>query len=382
MRLAATLTFLLLSCSVTLCVEDGRLRSFDEGCTKLLWFVGFQTKSEKGGDVFYLADSNEYVEHLKVAIISAKAKAPSLVPVVVLTGDNRDNSNLTDWVEKHGGYVVQHKLSFYNELKALSSDPEWSFSQNLWGSWLRVDIRAIMSRVEKMFATLKEDGHHVPEYSKDYILWTDPDVIFAGDINSCTLPKPLILSIGPEAGMGEAINYGVIYFNVRAFSDLSLGMLKWAKQERFHFNHDQELMFQYIGSRVTNLPDVYNWKLYWGNATTARRPIYPGSDIVILHFHGAKLKMAICFFEKLKALADPFAAPLEEQWKIVKSCGLKTPTNGNEGNYGHLTTKPYVETLASILFQSFLLDQGAFYSDVHKTFSRYLSEAQEHVGVS
>ena len=29
-------------------------------------------------------------------------------------------------------------------------------------------------------------------------LWTDPDVLFRHDIDSCTLPRPAVLSIGPE----------------------------------------------------------------------------------------------------------------------------------------------------------------------------------------
>lgn len=379
MTYASSISLLFLFCSIlTSCNEDAFLRSFDRNCNKVLWLVGFQTKSEEGGEVFYLADNNEYVDHLKVAILSAKAKAPSLIPVIVLTGDTRGNSKLNDWIEKQGGYVVHHRLSFYNDMKVLSSDPEWSFSQNLWGSWLRVDIRTIMARVETMFARLAEHSHHVPEYNREYILWTDPDVIFESNIDSCTLPRPLILSIGPEAGMGEAINYGVIYFNVSAFSTLSLGMLNWAKQERFHFNHDQELMFQYIGNRVNTLPDVYNWKLYWGNARMARRPQYPGSEIKILHFHGPKLKLAICFFKKIKGLKNPVAAQVEIQWKIVRSCGLKTPAIVGKGNFGHLVSRPYVETLAKILYEAYLLDRGEFYIEAHRKFRTYLNEAHEH----
>lgn len=32
------------------------------------------------------------------------------------------------------------------------------------------------------------------------VLWTDPDVLFRRNINSCSLPKPRLLSIGPEVG--------------------------------------------------------------------------------------------------------------------------------------------------------------------------------------
>ena len=347
------------------------LREYDRSCKKVLWLVGFQVAAEEGGEVYYLAHNDDYVEHLKVAIVSARLNAPSLVPVIVLTGGTKGSSKLVSWIQRHGGYVLQHRISFYKQLKLLSKDPEWSFSQNLWGSWLRVDIAAIMSQVEYLMTALAGKGHHVPDYSRDNILWTDPDVIFEGKIDSCTLPQPGILSIGPEAGMGLPMNYGVIYFNVSGFIALSHDMLVWAQRKQFHFDHDQDLMSQYIGNRVHALPDTFNWKLYWGNTTTARRPPYAGDEIKILHFHGPKLKLALCFFKKLKAFRRPNAVSDEEQWEIIKSCGLKTPAVNKAGNFGHLATRPYVQALANILFQAFLLDQGAFYDEVHARYLRY-----------
>lgn len=45
--------------------------------------------------------------------------------------------------------------------------------------------------------------HGVPAgVDLDYVLWTDPDVLFRHDVNSCTLPAPKLLSIGPEVGAG------------------------------------------------------------------------------------------------------------------------------------------------------------------------------------
>ena len=32
----------------------------------------------------------------------------------------------------------------------------------------------------------------------DFVLWTDPDVLFRQDITSCSLAQPRLLSIGPE----------------------------------------------------------------------------------------------------------------------------------------------------------------------------------------
>lgn len=39
------------------------------------------------------------------------------------------------------------------------------------------------------------------------VLWTDPDVLFVHDIDSCSLPTPNLLSIGPEVG-GQRLHTG------------------------------------------------------------------------------------------------------------------------------------------------------------------------------
>ena len=374
-----SLVFCLSLFAITVNGKEAFLRKFDKSCTSLLWLVGFQTKADEGGEVFYLADNKDYVDHLKVAILSARKNAPSLVPVIVFTGGMNGNAALVSWIESHGGYVMHHTISFVKDLKVLSSDPEYRYSQNLWGSWLRVDIVAIMSRVQKMMTKLARSGHQVPTYSKENILWTDPDVIFEGPINSCTLPRPLILSIGPEVGMGTASNYGVIYYNVAGFSALSMDMLQWAKERKFHFEHDQDLMLQYIGSRVNNLPDAYNWKIYWGNTTSARGPPYPGSEIKILHFHGPKLKLATCFFKELRALEHPNAVRIQDQREIVRVCGWKAPSRDSnivKGEVEQLSVK-YVALLAHILFNAFKLDQGDFYFDVQRKFVGYKEGFQE-----
>lgn len=37
------------------------------------------------------------------------------------------------------------------------------------------------------------------------VMWTDPDVLFRRDIDSCSLPKPRLLSIGPEVCSGVVL---------------------------------------------------------------------------------------------------------------------------------------------------------------------------------
>ncbi|KAK9840626.1 hypothetical protein WJX81_005387 [Elliptochloris bilobata] len=78
----------------------------------------------------------------------------------------------------------------------------------------------------------------------DTVLWTDPDVLFSGDINTCSLSMPRLLSIGPEAAPGVPGNYGTVYFNVSAYAALFDGLVAWAVARRFEFDHDQNALLQ------------------------------------------------------------------------------------------------------------------------------------------
>jgi hypothetical protein len=53
------------------------------------------------------------------------------------------------WVEEHGGTVLQHELSFRDELMKLKDNPEFAHIFGLWGSYLRVDIPPIMEKVRQ-----------------------------------------------------------------------------------------------------------------------------------------------------------------------------------------------------------------------------------------
>ena len=53
----------------------------------------------------------------------------------------------------------------------------------------------------------------------DYVLWTDPDVLFRHDINSCSLPLPRLLSIGPEVRpLSLTCPTNVHYYFIPAFA--------------------------------------------------------------------------------------------------------------------------------------------------------------------
>ena len=108
--------------------------------------MGFQMKTASGEDAFYVAKNSEYVDALKVAVLSAKEHAPSLIPIVVFTGPRSpEHTALERWLYRHDSLTTNHTLSFQHDMDVLSKDPQWAFSQNVLGSWLRVDLSNIFN---------------------------------------------------------------------------------------------------------------------------------------------------------------------------------------------------------------------------------------------
>jgi hypothetical protein len=116
----------------------------------------------------------------------------------------------------------------------------------------------------------------------EYVLYTDADIMFLSDINSCSLPKPAIMSIGPEHEHGTKENTGVMYINVTGLSEALPGMLDYADSKQWDLAvFDQSLVLEHFPrGKLGLLPDDYNHKPYWGGSQKA----------AILHWHGPKPK--------------------------------------------------------------------------------------------
>ena len=329
-------------------------------------------KTFSGEDAFYMAKTDEYVDALKVAIVSAREQAPSLVPVVVLTGPkSSEGVALRKWLNRYGSLTIHHDLSFYNDMYLLSKDPQWAFSQNVLGSWLRVDLPNILVsllKAQDIFQIPKHLRAKVAAVSKEYVLWTDPDVIFRGHIDSCTLAKPQILSVGPELRMGWPENYGVIYFNVSGYAMGFGDLIAWGRQHEFHFDHDQNLFLGYWGTAVDTLPNGMNWKPYWGNTSTAISGQFDHELIKIVHFHGPKLHIADCFFNELdkevKAGSDSTSVDR------LRKCGLNGAPNGKA---------EWLQGLADILTAAYNQDGGHFYRELLGQHRKYLILANKGI---
>ena len=335
-----------------------------------MWLLGFQMKTNSGADAFYVAKNTEYVDALKVAILSARKHAQSLIPVVVLTGPrSSDHTALEKWLHRHDSITINHTLSFQRDMDALSKDPAWAFSQNVLGSWLRVDLPSVLQTLWEAVSASRIPKNRMEDMAtvnREFVLWTDPDVIFRGAIDSCTLAQPRVLSVGPEFRMGWPENYGVIYFNESGYAATFEDLIKWARLQNFHFNHDQHLFSEYwrtaVGTAVTVLPDGMNWKPYWGNASTAIPGQFEHGLIKIVHFHGPKLSTAICYFDLLTQ--DGRSGIVHSSLDMISKCGLKAAPNGS---------RVWLQLLADILVGAHRQDGGFFYRELHEEHKQYLN---------
>jgi len=55
-----------------------------------------------------------------------------------------------------------------------------------------------IQEIPEVIHGLKHDRQNVDH---ELVLYTDADVVFTRDINSCTLPRPKVALVGPEVGL-------------------------------------------------------------------------------------------------------------------------------------------------------------------------------------
>ena len=111
--------------------------------------------------------------------------------------------------------------------------------------------------------------------NQDLVLYTDADVLFYHEFNPCTLQIPEVMAIGPEmdrvASSWSKLNWnaGILVMNLKGFAAALPNMLQWANSRHWDFDAaDQSLLNEYFpavyGRPLDPLPEVYNWKGYWG----------------------------------------------------------------------------------------------------------------------
>jgi hypothetical protein len=169
-----------------------------------------------------------FLDYVRVAILSARANAPSLAPYIVYIHGEQDSfsnqdDNMTLWLKAMGARVLNSRLSFMSAIplrrrKAMRSTGICKFD--------------IPLAARKRANELAERG-----LDTERILMTDADVLFADDFTYSHWPRARSLrtfAAGIEF-FSASLNSGVIYFNVSTMLDERPRMLQYAVSKGFKF---------------------------------------------------------------------------------------------------------------------------------------------------
>ena len=269
--------------------------------------------------------NSDYFQYVKAALISAKHMAPSLVPYLLYSGPA---CAMTAWFELHGGHVIFHDLSFFSDLGDANKG-------DVSGAYLRLDVPGVVH-------TLTLDSDIDPSV----VLYTDIDVMFLNDITSCSVDTPKLFSIGAQSQKGSKANTGVMLLNTKAFEPHVPEIVEYAKAKNWDFGaHDQGLLLDYFPQEnISQLPDEFNWKGYWGRPEAA--------DPFIFHWHGPKpLRGLPCLLRQTVHKSSMSPAELAEACE-------STP-----------------EVYASLFRES--PDDGAYYNEALQLYEEFLQESAQ-----
>ncbi|KAI7846312.1 hypothetical protein COHA_000149 [Chlorella ohadii] len=311
-------------------------------CKRMLWMAGLQAKAADGSEAHYITSSASYLRYYASALRSARENAPSLLPVLVVL--NSMPQEFVDWVEAQGALVIRHELSFAHRMEAIN-DP-WlrdNLTKQLMASYARLDVPAIMEKVIPALPAYERRWQELDSGAAaraaprgidlETVMWTDPDVLFRHDIDSCSLPKPRLLSIGPEDLVEQ-------FFKTKAASG-----------------------FRQPWHRLTALPDAYNYKAYWGEPEAGWMSMFTHQvgDVAIVHTHGPKPELSLCVIEYLqrnvkKRLGWEPKHVLHRKNDIVQECGVQVAM--------------YLDELLQIMAGAFKADEGAMYRWVLREHNR------------
>lgn len=200
-----------------------------------------------------------YIRIYRMAVITALKTNPGIKPYLIL--DGRVDEKILE-LKNLGVTIIQHRVNIYYELIEHYKDPICT------GAYLRIDIPKICEKLN---------------IEDDYILYTDTDVIFMGDISELTESKPEYFLMAGE-GVKKLNNYreinsGVMWMNWKNMNLVYDNFVEYIKSNLNELKvYDQSALMLYFKEKIQELNHIYNYKPYWGAF----------DDIKILHFHGPK----------------------------------------------------------------------------------------------
>ena len=215
------------------------------------WFFGFNEETEW---------FDNYFRYIKCAVNSARLNT-NLEPNFLY--DGKPNA-LTSWLEDKGVQVHYTRSRFYDLFQKRAE--QGLNAKVAAGAYLRAEIPDLV-------------------YTTDpFVLYTDCDVMFLGNVDDLSVIRPKHFACAPELDKNNwtYFNSGVMLMNTRAMHEkiprfeqqvTSSSLAKLSK-------YDQESYNDMYKGRWDHLPIQYNWKPYWGQ----------NKDAKIVHFHGIKVE--------------------------------------------------------------------------------------------
>lgn len=272
------------------------------------------------------------VEGVKVAILSALAQAPSLVPhVVYLLSENQQfrQDSFTRWLSVLHVPVIVHRLSFMEHL-AFGGRNRYTPKNLNFGTYGRIELPLIASELLPNWASRGID--------EELLLYTDADVIFAGDVNlrelefgavqagSYTVAAPSdatglhTFAAGTEMFNHNPLNAGVLLMNISAMRAELPAMIAYAVSRKFNFFVADQSWLQewfspeaYVQAAAHKIgshprpPHRLGWHRLRDDLWNARGFAHPrrNNDSTFIspriwHWHGAKLVTAECWLRETR----------------------------------------------------------------------------------
>ena len=219
------------------------------------------------------AASTHYVEYASLAI--ASARQVGYEPVLLYDGESPPID-----VEK-----IECRSRFSQEMRAALRPDEYRIAA---GAMLRLEIPFL--------------------FDDEYVLYTDVDVLF---LRRLELPTVAHWGMVPENRAGSHFNSGVSVMHVPELRETAPGFDAFCRQAILagrlpSLCWDQGLINAFYSERITKLPDIWNWRPYWG----------PNPEAAILHFHGPKPldSQARIDQEYPASLRPPFFYAAKQEW--------------------------------------------------------------------
>ena len=253
--------------------------------------------------------SSRHADYVRAAVLSARLHAPSLAPHVILLGADGFGGAFEASLRAAGATPVRHRrLSFEGripEKKRQRTRDVGTRHLNL-GAWCRLDVPRIVRSLDADLRRRKLDP--------SVVLYTDTDVLFAGDVPKRDLP-PLSgyafaggLELFSPHKKSSSLNTGVMLIDVARFEAELPGMLEYAERQKFRFKTlDQALIQEWFSTaprfrgQRAKLPgwanlrdDLFNGRAFIHPRKRADQPPR------MWHWHGYKPEDVQCWIDAMR----------------------------------------------------------------------------------